>query len=191
MMDGDSTNVLLGPSFISWSCKTSTMMRLLFLVAAAPILTRAMAPAEPDIGGDLNECFLECYNQGTCVYWDKDLSKHPLIDPGYNNIDGMSCVCADTDSQQYTGVQCEVLVEPCGNDNDKYCYHGAKCNRDDECDCVKLNQENNKDAPPTITSYLGTSCEHAATASCSNNDPEAVCANGGTCKDIDLEGGEE
>ena len=144
------------------------------------------------------KCNLHCYNGGDCRHgkgkfgsyagvedtdvlpWDRE------VQPGV----GMFCACP----VGYTGLQCEIAMKVCGND-EHTCFNGSACARETDkdgklwwrCEC-------NIEESVMDDQYAGKYCEHVATTFCNKkaNDPGnegfSYCTNGGKCKKADHEG---
>lgn len=133
-----------------------------------------------------SKCTLSCFH-GECVFEER--YQQDLPDPDYylnydaNSIDGMHCQCPPG----YAGVLCQVRAELCGN-ADWFCLHSSKCVGDETAEfgyqCVCDKGAADCVARPAAQMCLPTlGVDYAQSMAV-----PAFCSNGGTCKDIEING---
>lgn len=137
--------------------------------------------------GTVPKCALDCQNGGVCVVGVAS----PTEAEHMNHVwslgeaeDHMRCLCPPG----VGGALCEAPAASCGPDG--LCLNGGTCvattqaggsRMQHHCDCAAATDGRGR-------SYAGKYCEHPATATCSDDDWNLFCTQGGTCKSNPIEG---
>jgi hypothetical protein len=129
-------------------------------------------------------CSLHCQHGSTCKLgapsWQHFYrnTAHTWTNP----LDMQHCAC----QPGYTGLLCEVVGVPCGNN---FCHNGGTCVQTTQsdgsvkhfCDCTTAE----KNVSGKVVGYAGEFCEHEATSLCTDElgvNGNQFCVNGGVCK---------
>lgn len=164
-------------------------MRSLLLVLLLPVATWATY--------DWN-CNLHCFHDGECRHGKGKFGSYAGVDesevlPWDREVEpgvGMYCACP----VGYTGLQCEIAMKVCGND-EHTCFNGAACAKETDKD-NKMWWRCECDVAESVldANYAGKYCEHIATVFCNKKsgdiglEQSLYCTNGGKCKKKDHEG---
>lgn len=150
--------------------------------SAAPSSSPVTAtPTYDESLNTLDDCTLQCENEGQCRKGFKDISVVSNVVPYDSeltqtaNDDFEHCVCP----AGFVGLRCEHVIEICPG-GEHVCLHGSKC--------VQTGDEHSCDCSASTTYDLaGSSCEHKSYVSCNTGEthpaqPRSFCVNGGICK---------
>lgn len=125
----------------------------------------------------VQECTLECPIDAPCTFGEA-LFQHQNAIHLETSVQNMHCACPPG----WTGILCDHKYESCSNNHD--CFHGGEClegevrdafgNQQLLCDCTSAKTTDG-------FRYVGKYCETPFEKSCSTENEDLFCVNGGDC----------